>query len=217
LTIPEIIGLVASLVSLIIGGFAVWLSVTFYRLSQKNSQQLENSSKNIDSKVNRLEGLFDKLYSDTFGMMKDTVQDMSKHAWHLSELNLKKTPKPNDEALNELKVEINQSIEELKQNQGSSNKQFESFAAKIESLVVEKIDDSAKKLTSNSWDEMETTVINALQNENKLTTRQLRNMLNTNDDEESASLLFIMNHNKQITWPGTKTSFNDSTVVELAA
>ncbi|WP_349956107.1 hypothetical protein [Vibrio vulnificus] len=48
MSIPEIIGLVASLVSLIIGFYAVWLSVTFYKLSTKNTQDPEESPDDLD-------------------------------------------------------------------------------------------------------------------------------------------------------------------------
>ncbi|MCP4610310.1 MAG: hypothetical protein GY845_16490 [Planctomycetes bacterium] len=77
----ETAALVASIVSIIIGGFAIWLSVTFYRMSNKISEDTKEASKGISSSVNRLESLFDTLYSDTFSMMKETVTDMRKHMW----------------------------------------------------------------------------------------------------------------------------------------
>jgi len=77
----EIASLVASVVSVVIGGFAIWLSVTFYRMATNISEDTREASKAISSSVDRLESLFDRLYSDTFSMMKDTVSDMRKHIW----------------------------------------------------------------------------------------------------------------------------------------
>lgn len=81
MTAINIISVVASLVSLVIGGFAVWLSVTFYRLSNKVSEETKEAAKGISASVDRLETLFDRLYSDTFSMMRETVTDMRNHVW----------------------------------------------------------------------------------------------------------------------------------------
>ncbi|MDK9779660.1 MULTISPECIES: hypothetical protein [unclassified Vibrio] len=212
MSIPEIIGLVASLVSLIIGFYAVWLSVTFYKLSTKNSQELEKASTDINSTVNRLEVLFDKLYSDTFGIMKDTVSDMRKHVWSGHD-TVERSPNAFDSRLNELKSDINKSIEELKKSQGNSDKQFDYLVEKIESLVTEKIDDTVSK-HATSWEQKENIVIEALKKHRKLSTKALRALVET-DEEESASLLFIMNHNGQIAWEGSGNTFNDETMVKL--
>lgn len=77
----EILSIVASVVSVIIGGFAIWLAVTFYKLSIKVSEDTREASKSISASVARLEGLFDRLYNDTFSMMKDTYSDMRRHMW----------------------------------------------------------------------------------------------------------------------------------------
>ncbi|MGL0953271.1 hypothetical protein [Vibrio vulnificus] len=213
MSIPEIIGLVASLVSLIIGFYAVWLSVTFYKLSTKNTQDLEKASSDINSTVNRLEVLFDKLYSDTFGIMKDTVSDMRKYVWSGHD-SLERSPGSFDVRLHELKSDINKSIDELKKSQGQSDKQFDTLVAKIETLVTEKINDTVNKHTT-SWEQKENIVIDALRKHRTLSTRALRAMVET-DEHESADLLFIMNHSGQITWDGDSNQFNDDTMVRLS-
>ncbi|ELE1962718.1 hypothetical protein BST50_05350 [Vibrio vulnificus] len=213
MSIPEIIGLVASLVSLIIGFYAVWLSVTFYKLSTKNTQDLEKASSDINSTVNRLEVLFDKLYSDTFGIMKDTVSDMRKYVWSGHD-NLERSPGSFDVRLHELKSDINKSIDELKRSQGQSDKQFDTLVAKIETLVTEKINDTVNKHTT-SWEQKESIVIEALRKHHTLSTRALRAMVETGE-HESADLLFIMNHSGQITWDGDRNQFSDDTMVRLS-
>lgn len=60
---------------------AIWLSIVFFRMSSKLSESTTEAAKGIGASVERLEKLFDKLYADTFSMMRDTVTDMRKHLW----------------------------------------------------------------------------------------------------------------------------------------
>lgn len=78
----ELIGLIASIASLILAVGAIWLSIVFFKMSNEASKATTEAAKGIDASVKRLENLFDKLYSDTFSMMKDTVSDMRKHIWN---------------------------------------------------------------------------------------------------------------------------------------
>jgi sensor histidine kinase YesM len=73
--------IVASIVSVILAGFALWLSIVFYRMSNESSTKIKESADRIGASVDRLEILFNKLYADTFSMMKETVSDMRKHIW----------------------------------------------------------------------------------------------------------------------------------------
>ncbi len=82
MTAVELVGLVASIVSLVLAIGAIWLSVVFFRMSNEAAKATTEAAKGIDASVKRLENLFDKLYSDTFSMMKDTVSDMRKHIWN---------------------------------------------------------------------------------------------------------------------------------------
>jgi hypothetical protein len=77
----DIISFVASVASLILAVGAIWLSVVFYRMSIAASTATTQAAVGIASSVERLEKIFDKLYSDTFSMMRDTVSDMRKHIW----------------------------------------------------------------------------------------------------------------------------------------
>src|SRR5690606_40579380 len=77
----EIVGLIASITSLVLAVGAIWLSIVFFKMSNEASKATTEAAKGIDASVKRLENLFDKLYSDTFSMMKDTVSDMRKHIW----------------------------------------------------------------------------------------------------------------------------------------
>jgi hypothetical protein len=76
-----IIAFIATIASLVLAVVAIWLSLVFFKLSSKLSESTKEAAKGIGSSVERLEKLFDKLYADTFSMMRDTVSDMRKHIW----------------------------------------------------------------------------------------------------------------------------------------
>lgn len=73
--------LISSITSIILGIVAIVLSVLFYRMSEKTGRENEKVATSIASNVTKLEELFNKLYSGTFDMMKETVTDMRKHAY----------------------------------------------------------------------------------------------------------------------------------------
>ena len=77
----DVISLLASIASLVLAVVAIWLSIVFYRMSTAASGATTEAAKGIAASVDRLEKLFDKLYADTFSMMRDTVTDMRKHIW----------------------------------------------------------------------------------------------------------------------------------------
>lgn len=73
--------LISSITSIILGVIAIVLSILFYRMSEKMGRENEKVSTNIESNVTKLEELFNKLYTGTFDMMKETVSDMRKHVY----------------------------------------------------------------------------------------------------------------------------------------
>ncbi|SRR6266446_1870211 len=50
-------------------------------MSSEASRATTEAAKGISASVEQVEKLFDKLYTDTFSMMRDTVSDMRKHIW----------------------------------------------------------------------------------------------------------------------------------------
>lgn len=77
----EIASVVASITSVIVACLAIWLSITFFRMTTKISEDTKEASRRIESSVDKLEKIFDKLYAGMFSMMSDTVSDMRKHIW----------------------------------------------------------------------------------------------------------------------------------------
>jgi hypothetical protein len=81
MTNVELLSFVAAIASLVLAILAIWLSIVFFRMSSELSEKSTEAAKGINASVEKLEKLFDKLYADTFSMMRDTVSDMRKHIW----------------------------------------------------------------------------------------------------------------------------------------
>lgn len=143
----ETAALVGSIVSIIIGGFAVWLSVTFYRMSNKISEDTKGAAKGISASVNRLESLFDSLYSDTFSMMKDTVTDMRKHIWPVKEQSIEEQKQIEEKAntkIDELKKQISDELSGMMARVGHTDSKIEEVEKNLEKLVNRAIQQTRK-------------------------------------------------------------------------
>lgn len=114
MTAIELISLIASIVSLVLGIGAIWLSVVFFNMSNEASKATTEAAKGIDASVKRLENLFDKLYSDTFSMMKDTVSDMRKHIWNGGDLQSTPSQPSKDSILEEADRKAEEKVAEVK-------------------------------------------------------------------------------------------------------
>jgi hypothetical protein len=77
----DIFSLVSSITSIVLGITAIVLSIVFYKMSERMSRENEKISNRVESNVSKLEALFNKLYSGTFDIMKETVTDMRKHVY----------------------------------------------------------------------------------------------------------------------------------------
>jgi hypothetical protein len=120
-SIFELLSFTASVASIILAILAIWLSIVFYRLSNEASKSTTEAAKGIAASVERLEKLFDKLYSDTFSMMRDTVADMRKHMWPEEETA------EQENALAEVEGKADRKVSELK----------ESMELQLQSVLVE--------------------------------------------------------------------------------
>jgi len=98
-------------VSIVLAGFAIWQASVFFRWSNDAQREAEHAAKGIEASVKKLEDIFNRLYSDTFGMMRDTVSDMREHMWSGGDGH--KTAK-NDPALEEIDKRTSENIEELR-------------------------------------------------------------------------------------------------------
>lgn len=78
------LNLFAASTSIVLAIVALALSIFFFVQGKNSAERSERSAAEISSNVNRLETLFDRLYSDTFSMMRETVTDMRQHVWKIA-------------------------------------------------------------------------------------------------------------------------------------
>jgi hypothetical protein len=194
----EILSIVSSLVSVILGGFAIWLAVRFYEMSSKSAEKLEQASNNIEATTKRLETLFDKLYSDTFEMVKDTVSDMRKHVWRAEDT----TQDISDDKLEKLKKELS---EEFSKNVTESphKKEIEEISEKVKYLIDKAVDKSA----NISKDAFRTQVVCAIQElghlGRKVTFKDIASYLDS-EDLDVVSALFHLREIEMVKWGSFK-------------
>lgn len=135
----DLISFVASIASLILAIGAIWLSVVFYRMSNEASKATTEAAKGIAASVERLEKLFDKLYSDTFSMMRDTVSDMRKHIWPTDapeqESAIEEAEKKADEKISELKKTVEQQVAQLLQRQRLADDKMSSLSSEMRNIL----------------------------------------------------------------------------------
>lgn len=190
----EILSIVSSLVSLIIGGLAIWLAVKFYEMSTKSSEKLEQASNNIDSTTKRLETLFDKLYADTFAMVKDTVSDMRKHVWRGDE-SKKNIP---DEKLVQLKSELSAELAESFKN-SDQKKEIRDLQEKLSELLNKAVEKSANISKASAENEVLSCIKELGEFGRKVTTSDVISYLSL-DESTVVNALFSLKNQKKISW-----------------
>lgn len=138
----ELVSLIASIASLILAVGAIWLSIVFFRMSNEASKATTEAAKGIDASVKRLENLFDKLYSDTFSMMKDTVSDMRKHIWSgddavpsQKEDILDEADKKAEEKVQEIKASLERQLSEILNRQKIADGKVSDIGKELEGLL----------------------------------------------------------------------------------
>ena len=142
----ELLAFVASISSLILAIGAIWLSIVFFKMSNEASQSTTEAAKGIDASVKRLENLFDKLYSDTFSMMKDTVSDMRKHIWSGDDSNdsieensrntiLEEADKKAEEKIQEIKSAFDKQLNDILHKQKIADGKVSDIGSELEGLL----------------------------------------------------------------------------------
>lgn len=65
--------LVASVVATVLAVVAIWLSFRFYELTSRHSDRIADAGNKVQSGVERISDIIDKLYADMFGMLQQLV------------------------------------------------------------------------------------------------------------------------------------------------
>ncbi|MEO2214570.1 hypothetical protein ABGV40_27240 [Paenibacillus amylolyticus] len=163
----EVFSIISSVFSIVLGIVAIWLSILFYRMSEKSSRELEKSSNSIDASVKKLETLFDKLYSGTFSMMKETVTDMRKHVY--SKSNISVNSDLGLEIEDKTNIAVSKAVDEIRRSQKTEEELEE-----LINSVIKRSKEVEKSITHSAIRE---TVIEFLKINGESTYSMLRDML----------------------------------------
>jgi hypothetical protein len=77
----NLLSLVLAVMSAILGVFAVWLSVVFYRFGHDAQERVRSVATRVESSVELLDSHVNSLHEDTFSLIRDTVADMRSALW----------------------------------------------------------------------------------------------------------------------------------------
>lgn len=223
-TWTEIFSVIASIVSIILGGFAIGLSIMFYRFSNDASKQIKDSSEKIGASVERLEALFSSLYSDTFSMMRDTVSDMRKHIWHadtsLPGVTTDESEVRADQLIADVQREFQQEVGKLLSQQTSTDAQVAQLREEMKSLVSRAIEESRRVETKAREVTVTTRIRLALmhaQRQNRdVTAAQLAHQFRRSlTEHEVVDELFKMAREGVVTWEGAPLSLSSDSILTL--
>ena len=208
MSITDVISLISSIASLVLAVVAIWLSIVFYKLSAAASESTTDAAKGIASSVERLEKLFDKLYSDTFSMMRETVTDMRKHIWRDPDANDEPAPLLGET----LKEEIETRIKAALAAEGIANAdRQEDISKQIESVVEKALQKQRKEATKVTADRL----MNAVRATAPISVEDLARMLGT-DVSDVAVQLFDLRKNGLVTWNGSDKALSSNNLIRVA-
>lgn len=218
-----LIGLVASIASLVLAVVAISLSIVFYRLSRDESEASSQNAQEISSGISRLEKIFDGLYSDTFAMMKDTVTDMREHIWRkdtgsvVSDLVDRDTGRISEPVMRKL--------EEFSVELGIADEKIEELREKMIPVVEESAENA-----NTSTPELEEVVLRTLERAVRrgqiMTLRRLHDALGATGSHEErrtfhpttiqvADAVFKLREQGKLTWEGSRNMLPGNAALEL--
>jgi hypothetical protein len=196
----NLVSLVASIASLILAVVAIALSIVFYRMSSQMSESTKEASKNIGASVDRLEKLFDKLYSDTFSMMKDTVSDMRKLIWPAeSEEESTVTTeagKKEDDKFKSLEKELQKQLGVVLERQLKADENIMAVKTDVVKLMEKAVRQSREIEVESRSDSLRSAIILALRNSPHLSGVRASNILDMFG--KSYNLKIIVNEIKKM-------------------
>ncbi|HEM7510770.1 TPA: hypothetical protein U2J54_003816 [Providencia rettgeri] len=201
----EVISFIASIASLILAVGAIWLSIVFFRMSNDAAKDTTAAAKEIQSSVERLENLFDKLYTDTFSMMKETVTDMRHHIWKKPITGSTDDDSNQEAKLDELKNNIKSeliAIMDEKISKDGLNGASDEKIKELEESINKVLDSQFKKPMRETLNERRRLIM-LIKREGITTLRRLKDIWNMRyEGEFPINALFSLRDREQITWDG---------------
>ncbi|BEM42756.1 hypothetical protein RG283_001522 [Serratia marcescens] len=222
-TAITIIGFIATISSLVLAIGAIWLSFVFYRMSNEASKETTTAAKDIQASVVRLEKIFDKLYSDTFSMMKDTVTDMRHHIWRKPPTSSDDSVTNNEEKMNNLKESISNEIISLVDEKLKSSENNEIKIKELENKIKEALDSGIQKTIREQavpTARVRRRLLSLIRRHGKISVERLLSRMNALSNEDYnfkdvafMNTLFELRENGLISWDGPPTRISSDDIL----
>ncbi|EFC7754796.1 hypothetical protein CS018_003468 [Escherichia coli] len=223
-TTVTVVGFIATIASLILAVGAIWLSIVFYKMSDAASKETTTAAKDIKASVERLENLFDKLYSDTFSMMKDTVTDMRQHIWSKPSRSDASEQPVDDDKINALKNSISQEIISIVDDKLKASGANDSKIKELEDKIKQALESSIQKTIRDQALPNAITrrrVLGLIRRNKKIGLESLLRKMNAMYPEEYSfengefmNILFSLRENNLITWDGPPTRISSNSTLK---
>jgi biopolymer transport protein ExbB/TolQ len=139
----EVVALVASLVSVILASFAIWLSWKFFDKSTQDSRNIETATEKIGASVDKLQKVFDLFSNKHLDMIDKTQSALIKHAWTKETPSDKIEEKAEEKAAEKislLKQSVDDELKLLIAKQTTTDGKLDFVQEHIEELVNRAID-----------------------------------------------------------------------------
>jgi uncharacterized protein YpuA (DUF1002 family) len=162
-----IVGISSGIISVILALFAIWLSLALYRMSTKASDSIEQASNSIGASIDRLNSLFDRLYSDLFSITRDTVTDMREHLWPSSVEVSRKDDQADEIAsakVDELKNQVTEQIQEAFDRIGLTDDRIATLQSSVFPLVNKALEESRSVQEDARQEALRRFILNTIQN-----------------------------------------------------
>jgi hypothetical protein len=195
-------------------------------MSSSASNEIKRASDDISSSVNKLEELFNKMYSDTFTMLKDTVSDMRKNYYHNNSLqNINAENKKIQEEINNTSKEVSKEvlskikteikildIDEEKKNKLEELTR-ESLLNEINNLIKKL--DQIKHKSSVNYNNRKEEIIKIISSCKSISLKELSQKTNIKENHLAIRYLFSMRANNEITWDGDDSMISSDSKIRL--
>jgi hypothetical protein len=206
----DLINLFAAASSIVLAVVALALSIFFFVQSKRDAERSNQSAQDISSSVERLEKIFDSLYSDTFSMMRDTVSDMRKHVWTAVPSNSSQNDDGTDSDNATERALVSQ-ISEISQRLGLTDEKLAELRRQVEPLVSEALErPNGKERSTFIQRAMKAEVRRAALMQSRhftrpMTLQSLARALHA-DENEVASAVFELGRDGILEWEGAPIS-----------
>jgi hypothetical protein len=142
-SLSAIIGITGTLVSLVLGGLSIWLSMYFFRRATEAERRADQASQTIATSLEVIQKIHDKMYTDLFGMTKDAYDDIRAKAFGASAIEAATRDRSEEIAsanVDEAKREMQRTFDQLLSRLDSTDGQVKALASITRPLIAKAVE-----------------------------------------------------------------------------